>query len=67
MSTTKKRNMGHVKFTNICTSATLKSHAKSFEEVVTGNFFVPVLIKIYFYTVTTFSTYKLKHRVMLIR
>ena len=42
----KKRNMGHVKFTNICTSATLKSHAKSFEEVVTGNFFVPVLLKI---------------------
>jgi len=40
----KKRNMGHVKFTYVCTSATLKPHAKSIQDAVPGNFFVPVLI-----------------------
>ena len=42
----KKRNMGHITYTNVITSATLKPHPKSIEEVRVGNFFVPVIINL---------------------
>jgi hypothetical protein len=42
----KKRNMGHIKSTNVITSATLRPHPKSIEEVRPGNFFVPVIINL---------------------
>ena len=38
--------MSHTKFTNVITSATLKPHPKSIDEVMPGNLFVPVVIKL---------------------